>query len=254
MTSRAAVQRSSSNAGFSLIEIIVALAIMTLLVGAAVPVISVMMERQKREETRKELNTLQEGIMGYFRDTWTLPKNLNELLENTSKVAGWVGPYVNLPLSTNSATLPVITKDAWNRDYKVAHKGDSTLEILSAGPNGKFGDTDDIPLTVDVTPVRREETLEELAVINTAVTAYNQVFLKTDPLPTTWRIALRKLQQRGYLPSGDKTLETDGWGSYYVPDPPGKMPVVKISSPNLESGKSGLKGYPGKGKGKGRWK
>lgn len=223
----------SRNSGFSLLEIIVALAIMTIVVGAAIPVISVSIDRSKKEETRNELNALKTAVEGYFEDLWAFPPDLNNLLQNLSGASGWVGPYISPPLSKHGSTLPVVDKDAWNEDYRLTFQGISFLEIRSPGPDMSFATTDDIAVEVDVTPIRRQVTLNELAILNAAVQAYNRLNLEIDPLQPSWTLILQKLRTQGFLPAGDTTLENDGWGSPYTPDPPGQAPVVRVGSTNL---------------------
>lgn len=219
--------------GFSLLEVIVAMAILTIIVGAAIPVISAQVDRSKRDETKEELNALKIAVEGYFHDVWALPGDLNELLMNNAGVSGWVGPYINPPLDTHKSTLPVITKDAWNNDYTVTYPSASRMDLASPGPDGAFATPDDISIQIDVTFIRRKATLEEVEIINHAINAYNSVYLETDPLIPNWTLIFQKLQATGFLPSGDPDLATDGWGSDYIPDPPGMSPVVRITSPNL---------------------
>ncbi|MFH1999105.1 MAG: type II secretion system protein GspG, partial [Planctomycetota bacterium] len=126
-------------AGFSLIEIIVAVSIMTILVGMALPVLSTSVTRAKKKETREELNALKTSIEGYFQDVWAFPGSLNELVENISAVDGWVGPYITLPLSAASNDAPSISKDAWNQDYVITFSGNSSMEVSSLGPDASCG-------------------------------------------------------------------------------------------------------------------
>lgn len=223
-----------ASSGFSLLEIIVAMAILALLVGAAIPVVSVSIDRSKKKETREELNALKEGVEAYFHDVWVLPGELGQLLENKSKVKGWAGPYINPPLALNSSTLPDISKDAWNQDYILKYTGSSGLEIQSPGPDGTPKTSDDIIIQVDVTYIRRESTIEELEIINSAIQTYNKAYLGEDPLPPDWDLIVSKLVFRGFLPAGNEDLETDGWGQAYQPDPLKKAPVVRVTSANLE--------------------
>ena len=254
----ACVSRGRSRRGFSLIEIIVAVSIMVILMGAAIPVVSVAINRTKKNETREELNALKTAIEDYFHDIWILPSDLEELLMNSSKVDGWTGPYINPPVSKNQSTLPAISKDAWNSDYIITYTGSSGMNIKSPGSDCSSGTDDDIEVDVDVTYIRRDATLDELKIINTAIQSYNDTYLKSEPLTPNWTLIFLKLVSKGYLPGGDSSLKTDGWGDNYVPDPTGQTPVVSITSSNVDYGDSGsgggsVKGKGGKGgKGKGK--
>ena len=224
--------RRSNDSGFSLLEIIVALAILTLVAGAAIPVISVSVDRRKKEETREELNALKTATEGYFQDLWALPADLNDLLLDPG-TPGWTGPYINPPISAHGSTLPDVDKDAWNSDYRLTFTGMSALEIRSPGPDLSLMSADDLTAHVDVTFLRRENTLEELAILNSAIQAYNRTYLDIDPLQPNWILILQKLRTQGFLPPGDVSLENDGWGSPYAPDPPGQSPVVRVGSTNM---------------------
>jgi len=224
----------NSRSAFSLLEIIVAVAIMTILVGAAIPVLSVSVNRAKKKETRKELNTLQDGLQGYFYDVWVLPSDLNELLTNNAGRAGWVGPYVSLPLSVNSSEVPDITKDAWSNDYVISIADSSRMEIKSSGPDGSPGTSDDFAINVDVTHLRREKTIYELNIINNTINVYNSINLETNPLPADWTVIYNRLVTLGFLPPGSSDLLTDGWNDVYVPDPLLVQPVISVTSTNID--------------------
>ncbi|MBU0754672.1 MAG: type II secretion system protein GspG [Planctomycetes bacterium] len=219
--------------GFSLLEIIIAVAIMSLMLGAAIPLVSTQMERAKQKETQIELNTLKAALLGYFYDVWAFPDDLEDLWIDPGDVTEWVGPYLNPPLSTNSSTLPDITKDAWNQDYQLTYSGSSELKIQSRGRDGTLDTSDDLIILVDVTPLRRSDTLQELELLNLAILAYNKDYLATSPLPTAWTSLYARLVSTGYLPAGSTDLMTDGWGDDYQPDPAGQSPVVRVNSPNL---------------------
>lgn len=57
--------RYSSQIGFSLVEMAIVLAIVALLLGGLLPTISGQMERQYTNETRKQLDEIQQALIGY---------------------------------------------------------------------------------------------------------------------------------------------------------------------------------------------
>lgn len=219
--------------GFSLIEILVVLGILTVMAGAALPVVSKSLTRTRVSETRAELSLLGPAVLAYFEDTGGFPPTFDDLERNASRVAGWTGPYARALLATHPRSDLSLSQDAWGRDYLVVLDGDSELSIVSVGPDGKRNTDDDITLVVDVTPVRRKQTLEELAILNAAILAYNKVRLPDAPLRPALKTILDDLQDAGFLPEGTDRFEKDAWGDAYVPDPLGRIPVVAMKSRNM---------------------
>ena len=119
-----------------------------------------------------------------------------------------------------------VALDAWLRAYRVT--ANTTFTVTSAGEGGTFGDTDDLSITVDFTPVRREKTLDSLRVINQAIVLYNATYQATNPLPATWSTARNMLILRRYLPAGSAYLK-DGWNQNFTADP---APKVKLFPTN----------------------
>ncbi|MBU0753512.1 MAG: type II secretion system GspH family protein [Planctomycetes bacterium] len=222
-----------NEAGFSLLELIVATGIMVLLAGAAIPSFSAIADRTKKSETLEELNELKSAVENYFQDVGALPSDLDELEENSDGVSDWAGPYMNAFLSETSSANAAISQDAWNNNYTLNTSGISGLEILSSGKDGSSGTSDDLSVDVDVTFLRRDSTLQELAILNTSIYAYNTVYLASAPLPADWSQILATLKSSGFLPLSATDLNTDGWGDDYEPDPAGVSPVVLVTSPNL---------------------
>ncbi len=161
--------------GFSLIEEIVVIAVISILAAMAVPYAAKLIDRSKEEATRTEMETIYNAIMGdpkiptggFFGDVGRLPNNLDQLYNRTAPPlpappqgpagggtlgvkVGWYGPYVN----TGFAALGYQT-DAWGRNYVYNSPGNG--QIRSYGPDGVPGPppnyADDIiypsnPLTV----------------------------------------------------------------------------------------------------------
>ncbi len=142
-------------AGFTLIEIVVIIAVLTILATAITPAILQQVVDTKIESTRKEARALHEALVGrpdastfgFVGDMGRLPLNADELLRplrttlpyttlTTRGVGmGWKGPYVNV----GDAKDDFLT-DAFGRPYS----GFDTGQIRSAGPDGVMGNEDDI--------------------------------------------------------------------------------------------------------------
>jgi general secretion pathway protein G len=216
--------------GFSMLEIVVAVAIMTLIAGAAIPVVAKTIERAAREATRKELDAIAGASLEHVRDTGVLPASAAEL-GSSSSTPGWSGPYLGSSTIDTRSGLPSHEVDGWSRAYRFV-PSTRTLLVESSGPDGTFGTSDDLSTTIDATPILRELTLAELDVLNGAIVAYNDVYLYTDPLPGTWSTALSRLVTTGFLPASS-TFEQDAFGDEYVGVPPGASPMVMVRSENL---------------------
>lgn len=82
--------------GFTLIEIIIAMAILAILAGAVTPLVFKELVRAREEATEIELNALQEGLLNFYEDTGRFPSESEGLvaLIVDPGLAGWAGPYV----------------------------------------------------------------------------------------------------------------------------------------------------------------
>ena len=81
---------AARRAGFSMLEMIVVIAIMAVIAGAAVPVTSKVLTYQARKATRGELQLLSDASAEFFRDTRTLPADLADL--GLGNVEGFLDP------------------------------------------------------------------------------------------------------------------------------------------------------------------
>jgi len=149
-------QRRAADAGFTLIEIVVIIAVLTVLATAITPAILKQVVDSKIESTRKEARALHEAIVGnpdvpgsfgFVGDMGRFPVTLEELIRvgpgtppyTTATYRnvgmGWKGPYVNV-----GDTKQDFLTDAFNRPYA----GSVTGQIRSAGPDGVMDNEDDI--------------------------------------------------------------------------------------------------------------
>ena len=245
------MRRTHSKSGFSLIEMVVVVAIMMVIAGAAVPITTKVLTYKARQATKTEIQYLSGASAEFFKDTRRLPTDIAELLVDPGD-AGWSGPYMPGVVTDQITGLTGYQVDAWSRAYSVGATGD-VLTITSSGEDATTGTETDIAIDLDVTYLRREGTLAQLETINRAVSQYNDQFLSSAPLSTSWSTAVNTLVTSGFLPTSDGYSE-DWWGAEFVADPPGVNPVVRIKSPTLDpsggTSGSGTTGSKGKGKGK----
>jgi prepilin-type N-terminal cleavage/methylation domain-containing protein len=141
--------------GFTLIEVIIAIAILSILASMAVPYAAKLIDKSREESTRKEMEELYNTILGDPKvptggtvgDMGRLPNNLTELnvrgaqpLGSTGLLGvkfGWFGPYVNTGFDPQG-----YLNDAWGTTYAYGNPGAG--QIRSAGPDRVMGNADDL--------------------------------------------------------------------------------------------------------------
>ncbi len=222
-----------SNSGFTLIEMIVAVSIMAIIAGAAVPLTTRMITHKARTATQDEQAAITAAVGRYYADTEQLPSTIGNLLVIPTGVVGWTGPYAEIISTDRVSGMFTHQVDAWSRPYSVTITGD-VWTVASAGQDANFGTSDDITTLIDVTFLRRERTVSRLKIVNQAIIQYNEAWLATDPLPSVWSSALTKLVNRGFLPN-DPRLANDGWGDAFRESPAGSFPVVRVESIHMPS-------------------
>jgi prepilin-type N-terminal cleavage/methylation domain-containing protein len=154
--------------GFTLIEVIVVVAILAIMTGIMVPMVYRVWESNDQELTTSRLKDLQLALIGdsrlfqngvrthfgYVGDIGMLPSSLQNLVDNADAAANWKGPY--LPSGFDAAKY---AKDAWNRDidYSItATDADGrhyAATLRSVGADGVSGNADDIVASVSIADV-----------------------------------------------------------------------------------------------------
>jgi general secretion pathway protein G len=133
----------ASKKAFTLMEILVALAILGLLVGLAVSNFDKIFGDSQITTTKLFVNESMKAPLTTYRiqvgDYPSTAEGLAALITSpTDKVDRWHGPYME------AKTLP---KDPWGHEYKYTYPGThnkDSYDLWSAGPNGIDGDADDI--------------------------------------------------------------------------------------------------------------
>ncbi|KAA3606726.1 MAG: type II secretion system protein [Planctomycetota bacterium] len=243
---------NSQRSGFTLLEILVVMAILAVILGAALPMGSKWITSQAKRDTQTELRQHGVAVENYFRDTLELPSSLKDLIQPPKGISGWSGPYLTGDVASASQTSTGFEVDAWRRPYRLSQSGDQ-LVILSDGPDAVRSNGDDLRVTVDVTWIRRELTLERLEILNDAVLRYNSIYGKDQPLTPGFSRIFTVLVTRKILPNSSE-LQEDAWGDAFVEDPLGRSPVVKLTSVHLgrTSGSQGVGGSSSKKGGQGQ--
>ena len=118
----------ASQAGFSLIEIIIVVVLIGGIVAFAASKILGGQDRANVNLAKAQVQTLAEKVQQYAQDTGGLPGSLDDLVK--SSATGWLGPYAK------DAEL----KDPWNHPYVYATPGEGKpFDLTSLGADGQAG-------------------------------------------------------------------------------------------------------------------
>lgn len=121
-------------AGLTLVELLVVLAILALFAGIAVPQVLRYLGSARIETSRTQINNLVSAVELYYLDVGSYPPNqsgLGALITSPPASARWNGPYVK-----KSSGL----KDPWDRPYHYRFPGEQgQFDIFSLGRDGKPG-------------------------------------------------------------------------------------------------------------------
>jgi prepilin-type N-terminal cleavage/methylation domain-containing protein len=136
-------QRSRS-AGFSLLEIIVAIAILATLVGVVAMNAGGAVERGKTAKVLQLAETLRTACASYHIDTSSYAYEYSgyaapyRQLSGTQTTAGWRGPYIEAPLTANQNPFGgtvhlynTVTANGWLTGFDC--DGDGTEEVTGSG-------------------------------------------------------------------------------------------------------------------------
>ena len=122
----------SYSRGFTLVELAIVLAIVALLLGGLLPVMSAQVEQQRRSETRKQLTEIKDALIGFAVINGRLPCPADGSTATGTEATTGTGTSLvcNLTLGVLPwATLGVSEADAWDRrfTYRVSQGGTSNF-------------------------------------------------------------------------------------------------------------------------------
>ncbi|KSV75916.1 hypothetical protein N185_15840 [Sinorhizobium sp. GW3] len=120
--------------GFTLVELLVVLAIIGLIAAIATPQVLRYLGAAKVDTTKAQIRNIQSALELYYIDSGRYPSSeegLVALERQPDSSANWNGPYLK-----NGGTL----KDAWGNAYKYeSPAGDKQFQITSFGRDGREG-------------------------------------------------------------------------------------------------------------------
>jgi general secretion pathway protein G len=122
--------------GYTLVEMLVVLAIIGLIVGLVGPRVIGQLSDSKVKAARIQIEALAAALDLYYLDTGRYPASsdgLSALVQKPDGASNWNGPY----LKSNA-----VPNDPWARPYVYVFPGQhGTYDIMSLGPEGREGGT-----------------------------------------------------------------------------------------------------------------
>lgn len=162
--------------GFTLIEIIIAVAIVSIMAGTLVPLAFREMISAREDATVRELEGINQALIQFYEDTGRFPSEGEGLaaLLNDPGVTGWTGPYLG---NGQGDQLKELSEDAFHEDfiYDLAPSltsGVADALVASSGADHNMGmgsrngnwnleaDEDDLVTLVTVGQINRDKALD----------------------------------------------------------------------------------------------
>jgi len=213
--------------GFTLMEIIIAVAIVAVMAGALTPVIHHEINVARSEATSRELSLLKGGLLKFYEDTGRFPTEAEGLaaLVADPGANNWQGPYVS---GGQSNPLAAIGSDAFGEAYVYdlnpnVNAGGIDLLVASPGPDHNqdagslnnawdvVANTDDLFSLISAGPVIRTKESDSLVELEAIAEASRNYFQDNAAFPAS----LGDLTG-GYMDAGyQNEAHIDAWNTNY---------------------------------------
>lgn len=129
-------RQTRRQAGFSLMELLVALVILALIMGIVGPRVIGYLSRAKSQTAETQVRLIQGALDLYLLDVGRYPteqEGLRALVEAPPNAPGWAGPYLD---------DEAVPEDPWGRPYLYATGSDGMrVRVFSLGRDGVEGGT-----------------------------------------------------------------------------------------------------------------
>jgi general secretion pathway protein G len=133
VNSQNSMRVSRAVAGFTLVELLVVLAIIALLAGLVGPRVLNQLGGAKSKTALVQIRDLEQGLEMFKLDVGRYPttnEGLEALMEQPSGAAGWNGPYMK-------SEIPL---DPWKRPYEYRFPGQrGEIDLFTHGADGTPG-------------------------------------------------------------------------------------------------------------------
>ncbi|MGD0309520.1 MAG: type II secretion system major pseudopilin GspG [Acidobacteriota bacterium] len=128
------MRKRNEESGFTLIELIVVLVILTMLAALVVPNVFKHLSQSKSQIARLQIAEFEGALQMFAFDVGRYPTNaegLEALVSNPGNLDAWKGPYLK-------KTLPM---DPWGKPYLYRFPGthNNEFDLFSYGPDGVEG-------------------------------------------------------------------------------------------------------------------
>ena len=130
--------RNTARSGFSLMELMIALAVLGLIMAALVPNLMKRFESAKKKTAQQTISMLGSTVDMFELDLGRIPQDLQDFVRrpiagdyyDQEMVGDWSGPYLK------GGKVP---KDPWKKKfvYRLTPDQSRPYELYSYGPNGK---------------------------------------------------------------------------------------------------------------------
>lgn len=217
------VERGAArNAGFTLLEVILVVAILAMVAAVAVPTVDLLQNRQRSDVTVEKMSKLKIALEDFYQDRLQFPAKLGTLEEEG---------YIASDFGTGDAFL-----DGWGNGLSY-QMGATTASLTSLGVD-QIDSKQNIVLTVDGTRFLLSRTRDDMTTIHTALRNYEaqRVSDELPDLPKKWwqskkpqKSAMGLLIKHGYLANSTRYV-ADAWGDTYEYD---GSPADYVTSKNV---------------------